>query len=49
MEGLAFGEQPQNINEGSLIPSPPPQLSSLTVSDDSCGGGLGMWLNEQLT
>ena len=27
----------------SLIPSPPPQLSSLirTASDDSCGGGLG--------
>ena len=41
MEGLGFGEQPPNINEGSPIPSPPPQLLSLTVSDDSCGGGTG--------
>ena len=37
------------VEVGSLVPSPPPQLSLLanTASDDSCGGGLGTRLRSR--
>ena len=44
-------EHPNDKDDGtapSLVPRPPPQLSSLvirTASDDSCGGGLGTRLD----